>query len=691
MAISSETSALTFTGNNSTVTAYALTFPFSGASEIVVTHIEEDGTRNTLAITTGYTLTGDTTAGSGTLKTVAAIPVTDSLLVERFTAAVQSLDSSSPAGSYPTSIETQLDRSTRAIQDGKRVASRNLARSLRLPDGELAAELPAASLRAGEVLFFNAATGAVETKTPDQILALSSGAPDGIGIPSGGTAGQALVKTSGTAYAVQWSDVIPTTAQIVTALQSATTTQQSATREAIKAQSRSVGFLNRFGRLSNGTAVATGSTPEIGENVHIHWGSGSANPTVVNEALEAATGTLIYYGANVASPGNRFSITVIAEIRINSGYTSGSTAPDLTLGINSRVWSSVGGLASFLAAPSPIHAQIRTTGEVGGDFYLDPPSVTSDDSTDTFRAIGAGIKFPIILDVDGPNDIVRITVAGRTRVFRDSRYSRCVDETLTGFFVEWESPSSSTQYYWAIHSIAVNAPELQDSRSFEGGEYGRAMHDLMTRDTATLPSRQRVLGGQVQFNADQGVQNANDPYAIAGNPHLGYAPYCRPAPFIQSRLSGLIQRSTAALASAASAADQNIHSISRLEELAGFTGNQLAAGSWMRTTYLIRFGANANTKRLKIVRSAAGATRFDSGNLTDNAAQVTLTFYQIRLTAGYRFVTIMEWSDASSTAAKRIQTYNESAGGAADQLLVTGTTAGDVTIDFHWTEINPQP
>jgi hypothetical protein len=468
-------------------------------------------------------------------------------------------------------------------------------------------------------------------------------------------------------------------------------TDEAGFREEIKAQSRDVGFLNRFGRLANGTAVANGSTPEVGQNVYIHWGSGSANPTIVNEALEAAAGTLIYYGANVTSPGNRFTITVIAEIRINSGYTSGSTAPDLTLGINSRVWSSVGGLASFLAAPSPIHAQIRTTGEVGGDFYLDPPSVTSDDSSDTFRAIGAGFKFPITLDVDGPNNIVRITVAGRTRVFRDSRYSRCVDETLTGFFVEWEAPSSSTQYYWAIHSIAVNAPELSDSNSFEGGQYGRALHDLMTRDAATIPSRQRILGGQVRFNADQGAQNANDPYAIAGNPHLGYAPYCRPAPFIQSRLSGLIQRSTAALASNASASDQAIHTISRLEELAGFTGNQLAAGSWMRTTYIGRLGANSNTKRLKIVRSAAGATRFDSGNLTDNAAQFTLQFYQIRLTAGYRFVTIMEWSDASSTAAKRIQTYNESAGGAADQLLVTGTAAGDVTIDFHFTEINPQP
>jgi hypothetical protein len=51
----------------------------------------------------------------------------------------------------------------------------------------------------------------------------------------------------------------------------------------------------------------------------------------------------------------------------------------------------------------------------------------------------------------------------------------------------------------------------------------------------------------------------------------------------------------------------------------------------------------------------------------------------------------MEWSTAGSTTCSRIQTYNADAGGAADQLLVTGTSAGDVTIDFHFTEINPVP
>jgi len=323
--------------------------------------------------------------------------------------------------------------------------------------------------------------------------------------------------------------------------------------------------------------------------------------------------------------------------------------------------------------------------------------VTRDDSTDTFYGIGAGFKFPITIDVDGPNDVCRITVAGRTSVFRDSRYSRCVDATSTGFFVEWGAPDSSTQYYWAIHSIAVNAPELSDSNSFEIAPYGREIHDLVTRDTATLPSRQRILGGAVRFNSDQGVSNNNDPYAIAGNPHLGYAPYFRPAPFAVARAMGTSERSTAKLESILNASDSTIitlnsGSIQSLAQLSTFTGNQLAAGAFSKAVFFGRLGANANTKRIKIVNNSGGPTRFDSGDLTDNAAQFVLTHYQFRQSAGWRYNTILEWSIAGSTTPYRIQTYSEAAAvGTGDRLLVTGTAVGDVTIDHYYIEMHPVP
>ncbi len=467
-------------------------------------------------------------------------------------------------------------------------------------------------------------------------------------------------------------------------------TVTAANVQAAGAQMTSIGFLNRFGRLANTTAVANGSTPEVGENVFIHWGAGSANPTVQNEALEAAAGTLIYYGANVATPNQRISVTVWVELRLNASYTTGVTAPDLTFGINANAWNSTLGLAGFLNSPQCFHGQVRSTGAVNANPYDEAPSIDGDDGTTAFSAQLIGKKFPIRVEIDGATDVCRMTVAGRTRVFRDSRYSRMIGAASSGFFVEWGAPDSATQYYWCVHTIAVNAPELEDSATFEGGHYGQMIHDLQTRSgTTSIPGLLRFLNGASGFNANQ-APGAADPLGIVGNPMLGHAPYAMPAPFLTSRLGGIIQRNTVALASGASASDAVLHSIARMESLASSTGANFSAGAFFRTTYIGRFGANANNKRIKVVRSAGGATRFDSGVLTANGEQFTLVHYEIRLAAGYIFITSLEWSDAAGLV-KRIQTYNASAATADNQLLVTGTTAGDVTVDFHFTECHPVP
>ena len=474
-------------------------------------------------------------------------------------------------------------------------------------------------------------------------------------------------------------------------VQAALAADPAGAREAMEAQSRDVGFLNRFGRLVNATAVANGSTPEVGENIYMVWGSGSANPTVVNEALEAAAGTLIYYGANVATPDHKISMTVWAELRLNASWNgSGTTAPDITFGINATAWNSTLGLAGFLADPKPFHGQVRTTGAVNGNPFNEAPSIDGDDGTSLFSAQLVGSKFPIRIEINGSEDLCRMTVAGRTRTYRDSRYSRMVGTETSGFFVEWGAPDASTQYYWCVHTIAVNAPALEESPTFESGPYGALLHELQTRGgSPAIPGRPRIMNGVTAFNVNQ-APAATDPLGIVGNPMLGHAPYGMPAPFLTSRLGGIIQRNTVALASGAGASDAVLHSIARMESLASSTGANFSAGAFFKTTYLGRFGANANNKRIKIVRSAGGATRFDSGVITPNGDQFTLTHLEIRLAAGYVFVTTLEWSDGTG-ATKRIQTYNASAATADNQILVTGTAAGDVTVDFHFTECHPNP
>ena len=546
------------------------------------------------------------------------------------------------------------------------------------------------------------------------------------------------------------------------AVQTALVADTSGAREAMEAQSSAVGFLNRFGRLSSTTAVANGSTPEVGENVYIVNSSvrtsgatisgspivtftsngfapltGSVvsgtgipssttvlsstittavlnanatatntgltftfyhpNPTVVNEALEAAAGTLIYYGANVPTPNHKISMTVWAELRLNASWNgSGTTAQDITFGINATAWNSTLGLGNFLADPKPFHGQVGSTGVVNGNSYTELPSISGDDGTSLFSAQLVGSKFPIRIEINGSENLCRMTVAGRTRTYRDSRYSRMVGTETSGFFVEWGAPDASTQYYWCVHTIAVNAPALEESPTFESGPYGTLLHELQTRGGyPAIPGRPRIMNGVTAFNLHQ-APAAGDPLGIVGNPMLGHAPYGMPSPFITSRLTGVIQRNTIALVSSLNASDQMLHQIANMESLASSTGANYAAGAFWKTTYLGRFGATASTnKRIKIVRPEGGfppaQTRFDSGDLTANGETFILTFYEIRLTAGYRFVTVLEWSDAVGVV-KRIHSYNEAASNSlSNQLLVSGTSAGDVIVDFHFTECHPVP
>jgi hypothetical protein len=446
----------------------------------------------------------------------------------------------------------------------------------------------------------------------------------------------------------------------------------------IGAQSAKQSFVERFARHTNGAEISTGDGPETGPNIVIV--NNTANdPVIVNKALETVGASLIYVGSTVASPDARFSLLVVAELRINPGYTSGSTAPDLTLGVNAKPFDT---LANFLNVPRPLHATIRSTGECGADYYESVSTITADDGTATFGlAPPIGVKFPIRMIVE--NDTCRLSMLGRTKVFRDAGYSDRVSLTQTGFFVEWGALDSSTRYYWAIHSIVANSPMIEDAVAFDAGEYSDLVGRLASRNPSTLQNTLRV-NSLVDFNANQAPQSG-DSIGMPGAAMLGYAPYYMPCPTVAARVSGIITRATAALSSGASATDANLLSLVRLELLSGTAGNVFGVGSCIRYKIYGRFGANANTKRIKIVRSAGGDTRFDSGDLTENGTAWYMEFVEFRNASAYRFHTIFEY------AGGRIQTYSDAATGADNQILVTGTAAGDVVIDYYTAESNFVP
>ena len=445
-------------------------------------------------------------------------------------------------------------------------------------------------------------------------------------------------------------------------------------------QPYSIGFLERFGRYANAATVANGSTPEFGGNAFIHWGAGSALPTITNRALEAASGTLIYYGQTVQNTNARFSLLLMAEVRINSSYTSGSTNPDLTIGVNGKPFDN---LSSFLNTPQCLHAQIRPNGIVGASFYSEGTDPPADDGGTGIYGFPVNKKFPIFMVVERGE--CRISALGVTRVFRDSRYlDRITNISQTGFFVEWAAPDTATKYYWAIHSIAANCPQYEQEVMFFGGSAGDQGGLLTSRDTVTIQGRLRAAeeNGSSSYVSQQTPQST-DNFAFPGRGMLGYNPYFRPSPSLTSYLPGIIEINGTILTSSASAADQSLKVFSYLENLL------VTNGEYIKYSMHGRFGANANTKRIKLGRDPS-VVHFDSGNITTDYTGLLPTFTiestVYRVGGVVRHHTVMTYGPAAADSVQRIQsgTVNTAA---SQRFYVTGTTASDVTLDYYTIEM----
>lgn len=160
MSVSSTTASLTFTGNNSTSTAYALTgLRFDASSWLDVATISSAGVVTTLTLGTHYTLGGDGSAGTGTLTSTSgnAIPASATLRVRRNTPLTQGLDLVNGTAPDQPSLEAALDRLTLALQDASRRDTLLEARALRAADADtVAGTLPLTAQRASRYLAFDA-------------------------------------------------------------------------------------------------------------------------------------------------------------------------------------------------------------------------------------------------------------------------------------------------------------------------------------------------------------------------------------------------------------------------------------------------------------------------------------------------------------------------------------------------------
>jgi len=132
MAVQNDTSRIQYNGNNSTVNAYAIPFPFFENSHIRAVVTTSAGVDSDLNLGTGFTLTGAGNPNGGSLVTVAAVPTTSKVTIFRNVPATQTT-SYQEGGDFPAaSHERALDKLTQIAQQTKRLADR----ALKVPESQ---------------------------------------------------------------------------------------------------------------------------------------------------------------------------------------------------------------------------------------------------------------------------------------------------------------------------------------------------------------------------------------------------------------------------------------------------------------------------------------------------------------------------------------------------------------------------
>ena len=124
MAVQSDTSSISYTGNNSTVTSYAVPFVFLESSHLAATaKVTATGVETTVTLT-NHTGAGD--VNGGTVLTAVAVPATSTLTIYRIVPATQST-TYQEGGDFPAaSHERALDKLTMLGQQNARKNDRSL-------------------------------------------------------------------------------------------------------------------------------------------------------------------------------------------------------------------------------------------------------------------------------------------------------------------------------------------------------------------------------------------------------------------------------------------------------------------------------------------------------------------------------------------------------------------------------------
>lgn len=503
------------------------------------------------------------------------------------------------------------------------------------------------------------------------------------------------------------SDATVTAANTLTALQAMTTAQETASRDAIAAQSTAVGFLDRFDNSSryaeNATLTNQVSLPEVGGNVYQIATNGATRPKIVAGALEAITDSLDYFANQVTTTGGKFNMGLVVDFKRSSVYLTAPNNGGFTIAVSEQPLV-VNGSIGNISGTNPIHVTIRPDGISDASFYLGAAftclNATGSGGVYPWNArstyLPTGEKMAILFRING--DILEVEAVGvGTLYFTHPDISTRVAAT-TYFFYEPVGPDYATDYrqtarlyrWWAmadeydqIGGYGVTVPECSGGphrfpgqlQIFPNGQTAKQSVDTLPggttaaiyatgASTVTKGSYTRPTGGAVVLES-QLVQNYG--YNESGASINGF-------------MAGAVDTNVNAVVSSTAGAETNFASCGPIP-MWGFEN-----GDWQEWTWAGQL-VGANNKRIRINVAFGGGDPGTPGNLIDSGTITTAGFYEIRLfrytnsTASHTFYATFHANGALVAATRTA--WNGTTSYVGGTYKVTTVDAGGVTVDVH--------
>lgn len=502
--------------------------------------------------------------------------------------------------------------------------------------------------------------------------------------PTGGVAGQVLIKKSNTDFDSEWKSL--TTADLVdstsTGIALLTSASVGAQRDILQAANRTASLRDDFARYPDGTVFThLAQAPDFGGLTNWRITAGNSGPAghpavkndpILGRGLVGQSNGLYYMANSLSEPIRSFSMELSNKSTgtpgFHNGLTFGFASSDL-VPANNTIGLPVGMIHLRIARGIIGNSITNQAAAVFDDLIPDGETTPNQPWFKDSATAGLAMNVRYTLRITFEEDAMVFTMNGRTLRWRDSRIS---PTHFKSFFFETAGPTNYEDV-WVIHRIAVNDDTQMSEIDGHRGDFPGALAKSTVLD---WPRKQRhALTGEAASFSNGGVPS-NAAHAVADYYYSEKGLVVRPwSGNFGDLVATLGRRST----------DQSLSPAGN-DQLWHQTGLPvlLNIGDWFESTIALEF-PNTRSKQFKF-RTAAGIIPDLTMPAFSNSGIGVMRIMQCRTLTDQNFVQIeleVVTNSDTGTVKKWIRRYHGTESGTNRNLnmMFTGSEVGDAVIN----------